>query len=93
VIRLAPACDIAGATATTPRAPGVSTYTKLRTISPDYSGTLTDVFPGGCVTYQFSFQRGPHIGLIENFESAVALYPRHELAIELKRRLGVTLGP
>jgi hypothetical protein len=71
----------------------VSTYTKLRTISPQYSGTLTDVFPGGCVTYQFSFQRGPHIGLIEDFETSVGLYPRQELAIKLHRQLGVTLGP
>jgi len=93
LIRLAPICDVAGATATTPRAPGVSTYIRLRTIAPQYSGTLTDAFPGGCVTYQFSFQRGPHIALIENFESAVALYPRQQLAVELHRQLGVTLGP
>ncbi|HUJ67346.1 MAG TPA: hypothetical protein VLX59_17495 [Acidimicrobiales bacterium] len=92
-VRLEAACDVAGATATTPRGPGVSTYTKLRTISPRYSGTLIDVFPGGCVTYQFNFQRGPHIGLIENFESAVALFPRQQLAVELHRRLGITLGP
>jgi hypothetical protein len=92
LVRLEPACDVAGATATTPRGPGVSTYTTLRTISPRYSGSLIDVFPGGCVSYQFNFQRGPHIALIENFESAVALYPRQELAVELHRRLGITLG-
>lgn len=92
-VRLVPTCDVTDATATTPRAPGVSTYSKLRTVSPRYSGTLTDVFPGGCVTYQFDFQRGPHIALIEDFESAVALYPRQELAVELHHRLGISLGP
>jgi hypothetical protein len=93
VVRLKPTCDIAGATVTAPRAAGVSTYSKVRTISPRYSGTLMDVFPGGCITYQFGFQRGPHIALIENFESAVALYPRQELAVVLHHRLGISLGP
>lgn len=92
-VRLVPACDVTGATATTPRGPGVSTYIKLRTISPLYAGTLSDVFSGGCITYRFGFQRGAHIALIEDFESAVALYSRQELSVQLHRKLGVTLGP
>lgn len=93
VVQLVPHCDVTGATVVTPRGPGVSTYRKLRTIAPRYAGTLTDVFPGGCVTYQFDFQRGAHIALIENFESTVALFPRQQLAVDLHRRLGVSLGP
>jgi hypothetical protein len=93
VVRLAPTCDVSGATPTPPRAPGVSTYTELRSISPLYAGTLSDVFSGGCITYRFGFERGQHIALIEDFESAVALYPRQELSVQLHRQLGVTLGP
>jgi hypothetical protein len=92
-IELASACDVAGATPTTPRAPGVRTYTRLRSISPRYSGTLLDAFTGGCVSYRFDFQRGPHIALIEEFESAVDLFPRQELSLELHKRIGVTVGP
>jgi hypothetical protein len=92
-IELASACDVAGATPSPPRGPGVRTYTRLRSISPRYSGTLLDAFVGGCVSYQFDFPRGPHIALMEEFESAVNLYPRQELSLELHKRLGVTLDP
>lgn len=91
-VALLPACNVDGATPTTPRAPGARTYTSLRSISPDYSGTLTDVFAGGCVTYEFQFRRGPHIALMEEFEGAVTLYPRQQLSVEVHRRLGVSIG-
>ena len=92
-VALRASCDVAGATSTTPRGPGVATYIWLRSIAPRYAGTLTDQFAGGCVTYQFDFQRGPHITLMEDFEAAVTLYPRQELAVQVHQRLGVTLGP
>jgi hypothetical protein len=92
-IELVSACNVDGATPTPPRAPGVRTYTRLRSISPRYSGTLLDAFAGGCVTYQFDFQRGPHIALMEEFQGAIGLYPRQELSIELHKALGVTLDP
>jgi len=91
-VALLPACDVADATPTSPRAPGARTYTVLRTVSPRYAGTLTDVFAGGCVTYQFDFQRGPHIALMEEFEGAITLYPRQQLSVEVHRRLGVSIG-
>lgn len=92
-VRLVPACDVSGATPTAPRGPGVSTYTELRSITPLYAGTISDVFSGGCITYRFSFERGQHIALIEDFESAITLYPRQQLSVQLHRKLGVTLGP
>ncbi len=91
-VALLPSCSVAGATPTTPRGPGVRTYIVLRSIAPRYAGVLEDVFAGGCVTYDFDFQRGPHIPLMEEFEGAVTLYPRHQLAIEVHDRLGVPLG-
>lgn len=85
-------CDPAGATPVTARAAGARTLARLRSISPRYAGTLIDVFSGGCVTYAFDFLRGPHIGLMADFESAVSLYPRQELAAQLHRLLGTGLG-
>jgi hypothetical protein len=92
-VELRSACDVTGATPTTPRDIGVRTYTRLTSLSPRYAGTLFDVFAGGCVTYQFDFQRGPHIALMEEFEASVAFYPRQQLTLDLHRRLGVTLSP
>ena len=48
--------------------------------------------PGGCVTYTFDFSRGSQIALTEEFEAAVGLYPRQQLRLVLKRKLGVELN-
>ena len=39
-----------GASPEPPRTIGGRTYLRLERISPRYTGTLYDVFPGGCVT-------------------------------------------
>ena len=86
-------CDIRQAVPRTPRAIGVRTYLQLRSISPRYAGTITDVFPGGCVTYRFDFRRGPHIPLMADLEQAVRLLPRQQLRIDVRRELHLELGP
>ena len=86
-------CETTGAVPTTPRAEGVRTSIRLRTISPRYTGTLADVFAGGCVTYDFDFARGPHIGLMEQLSTTVGLVPRRELRLELRDELEVDLDP
>jgi hypothetical protein len=93
LVRLAPSCDVTGATPTTPRATGVRTSIQLTAISPRYAGVLADVFAGGCITYAFDFPRGPHIGLMEDLMGAVILSSRHELALRVHHDLGVLLGP
>lgn len=87
------ACDVTGAVATTPRAEGVRTSIRLEAISPRYTGTLTDVFAGGCVTYRFDFARGPHIALMEQLTSTVDLFPRRELGVEIHDQYGIDLDP
>jgi hypothetical protein len=86
-------CEVAGATPVQPRADGVRTYSRLRSIRPRYTGTLYDVFPGGCLTTRFDFQRGPHIALMEDLGQAVELLPRRQLRLELRHDLGVELDP
>lgn len=92
-VQLVRGCNVSGAPPTTPRAPGVRTYRHLESISPRYRGTLYDVFPGGCVTYDFNFARGPHIALTEGFQASVALMSRTELRFRLHKKLGLTLDP
>jgi hypothetical protein len=92
-VRLAPTCDLAGATPTTSRTAGVRSSLHLTSIDPRYAGTLYDVFPGGCVSYRFDLQRGPHIAVIQEFEQALALMSRHQLRLQLHQKLGLDLGP
>ena len=92
-VRLTASCQTAGASPSPARAPGVLTYTRLSSISPRFAGTLYDVFPGGCVSYAFDFAMGSQIALTEQFEGAVGLYPRQQLRLILKQKLGVELNP
>jgi serine/threonine protein kinase len=92
-VELARSCDISGATPTTPRADGVRTYLAVESIAPRYAGTLSDVFPGGCVTYEFDFARGPHIPLIDDFEHEVGLRSRRDLRLALHTDYRIDLGP
>ena len=92
-VRLTPTCDTVGAGPSPARAPGVLTYTRLTAISPRFAGTLYDVFPGGCVSYGFDFTLGSQIALVEQFEEAVGLYPRQQLRLVLRQKLGVELDP
>ncbi|MDQ3897350.1 MAG: hypothetical protein M3326_08955 [Actinomycetota bacterium] len=86
-------CDVTGAVPATPRAEGVRTSIRLVAIAPRYTGTLTDAFAGGCVTYRFDFARGPHIALMEQLGAAVGLFSRRELSLDLHHQLGVDLDP
>jgi hypothetical protein len=92
-VRLIAACRPGDASPSPPRAPGAVTYTRLASITPRFAGSLYDVFPGGCVSYSFDFALGSQISLMEQFEQAVGLYPRQQLRLVLKRKLGVELGP
>jgi len=93
VVELLPSCDTTGATPTTPRADGVRTYMRPRSIDPRYAGLLTDVFPGGCISYQFDFARGPHIALIDDFEHEIGLRARRDLRLALDSTYSIHLDP
>ena len=92
-VRLSARCATGGASPSPQRAPGVLSYTRLTSISPRFAGALYDVFPGGCVSYQFDFTLGEHIALMEQFQSAVGLYPVQQLRLVLKQKLGVEISP
>lgn len=92
-VRLSAGCDPGPATALPPRSPGGRSYLLLSSIAPRYSGMLFDVFPGGCVTYRFDFARDRHIALMAELQSAVGLLARRQLRLELRRELGIELGP
>ncbi|HZC71280.1 MAG TPA: hypothetical protein VE442_11335 [Jatrophihabitans sp.] len=92
-VTLHAACDLPAATPIEPRTPGGRSYLELRSIDPDYSGTMFDVFPGGCVSYRFDFTRGAHIALIAELQQSVGFISRPDLQRHLQARLGVRLDP
>jgi hypothetical protein len=92
-VQLDPACSIGAATPIAPRALGGRTYLFLQAIDPRYAGTMYDVFPGGCVSYRFDFERGPHIALMAQLQSAVGFVSRQQLRLDVDRQLGVRLDP
>jgi hypothetical protein len=92
-VELIAGCQTGGASPSPARAPGVLTYTRLDSTEPRFAGRLYDVFPGGCVTYTFDFATGSQIALMEQFQTAVELYPRQQLRLVLKQQLGVELNP
>ena len=90
-VRLTPACQTKDASPSPARAPGVLTYTRLRSISPRFAGHPVRRVPGRRRGYQFDFTLGSQIALMEQFEEAVGLYPRQQLRLVLKQKLGVEL--
>jgi hypothetical protein len=92
-VRFRRTCDVRSATPMAPRDDGVRTYVELDAVSPDYAGRMLDVFPGGCVTYEFAFERGPHITLVDDLRVAVGLQARRELRRELREDIGADLDP
>jgi hypothetical protein len=90
---LTDACDVEGASPERPKAEGVSSFVRVREVSPLYAGERYDVFAGGCMRTSFAFPRGPHIPLMEELGAAVGLVRRSELAVDLRDELGVELDP
>jgi hypothetical protein len=93
VVSLRPGCGVVRGTPETSPAPGVRRYLDPRSIRPRYIGTRYDVFPGGCVSYEFDFRRGQHIALMADLGVLVGLESRRELRGEVRRRLGGELRP
>lgn len=90
-VGLAESCDGAAGAPMAARAAGVRTSVHLRSISPRYAGTITDEFAGGCVTYEFDFERGAHIPLMEELLGTVGLVSRRDLGLRLERELRTEL--
>lgn len=92
-VRLLARCDVSGAVPTRSSAEGIRSFTRLASITPRFEGARHDVFAGGCLSYEFDFDRGPHIALMEELEQAIDLLPRRELRLVVRRDLGLELDP
>jgi hypothetical protein len=66
---------------------------RVDSIDPRYAGQLLDVFPGGCVTVDYDFERGRHVALVTELQAVVGLFTRLELRQALAADLDVRLDP
>ncbi len=55
------------------------------------SGMRVYEFPGGCVTYRFTFAAGTDVSLLREAEQALAFQPRVTLVSEVRERSGLRL--
>jgi hypothetical protein len=80
IVTLTRSCDVRGAVLV-PSAPdeaGLQRYERPSSLPPHYVATRFYVFPGGCVTYRFSFARGSSFGLAIEVSDAIEFFSRAE---------------
>ncbi len=73
------------------RQPGTQQFERQLSRAPRYSGLRYYTFPGGCVTYQFSFTPGASPTLAGAVGSALSFEPRSVLVDYLRRTEGLAL--
>ncbi len=90
-ITLTAACDTSGAQQTPSDQPGTRRFERPLSLRPQFTDLRFYLFPGGCVTYRFSFTRGASPLLAIPLDSAVTLMPRATLVQYIKHTEGLAL--
>jgi tRNA A-37 threonylcarbamoyl transferase component Bud32/membrane-associated phospholipid phosphatase len=90
-ITLSAACDVAGARPVPSDQPGARRFERQLSQRPRFTALRFYVFPGGCVTYQFSFVPGASPLLAIPVNGAVGFLPRATLADHIKNTEGLAL--
>jgi hypothetical protein len=85
IVRLTAACDLTGAAEVTSEQPGARRYLRIDRNPAGFSATRSYVFPGGCITQQFTAVAGGQ-QLISETSSAIGFTTREELGEALSRR-------
>jgi hypothetical protein len=75
---LTAACDVHGAIEVPPEVgePPMKRYEEPNVLPPTFSGNRYYVFPGGCVTYRFSFLPGATFAQVVEASEALTFYSR-----------------
>jgi len=90
-VTLTAACDTAGARQIPSGQPGMQQFERQLSRAPRYSALRYYTFPGGCVTYQFSFAPGASPHLASAVNGAVGYMPRAALVSHVKNTEGLAL--
>jgi hypothetical protein len=90
-VTLTAACDTSGARQFPSGQPGVGRYEHLLSLAPRFTGLRFYTFPGGCITYRFSFAPGASPTLASAADSALSFQPRSALVDYVRRTEGLAL--
>jgi hypothetical protein len=90
-IALTATCDTAGAVRIPSDQPGAARLERPLSLRPSFALQRFYAFPGGCVTYQFSFVPGAAPALAIPVDSAVAFQPRSDLVSYVRSTEGLAL--
>ena len=90
-ITLSAACDVAGARPVPSDQPGTRRFDRQLSQRPQFAALRFYAFPGGCVTYQFSFVPGASPLLAIPVNGAVGFVPRARLVDHIKNTEGLAL--
>jgi membrane-associated phospholipid phosphatase len=90
-ITLAAACDTAGARQIPSDQPGTRRFERPLSLVSQFSDLRFYTFPGGCVTYRFSFAPGASPMLASAADTALSFQPRQALVDFVQRTEGLAL--
>ena len=90
-VTLTAACDTSGARQIPSGQPGMRRYEHPLSPAPRFTALRFDTFPGGCITYRFSFAPGASPGLASAGASALSFRPRSALVDYVRRTEGLAL--
>jgi tRNA A-37 threonylcarbamoyl transferase component Bud32 len=90
-IVLTAACNTSGARQIPSNQPGTRRFEKPLSLVPQFSDLRFYTFPGGCVTYRFSFAPGASPVLAVATDIAVAFVPRSRLVAFIRHSEGLAL--
>ena len=90
-VTLTAACDTTGAQQIPSDQPGTRRFERPLSLVPQFSSLRFYTFPGGCVTYRFSFTSGASPVLGDAAGSALSFQPRPTLVDFVRRTEGLAL--
>ena len=90
-VTLTAACDTSGAHQIPSDQPGMRRFERPLTLVPRFSSLRFYTFPGGCVTYRFSFAPDASPVLAGAADTAVAFMPRSAIVGYVRRTEGLAL--
>jgi hypothetical protein len=90
-VTLTAACDTSGAHQIPSDQPGMRRFEHLVSLTPQFAGLRFYTFPGGCVTYRFTFAPGASPTLADAAASALSFQPRSALVHFIRRTEGLAL--
>jgi len=90
-VTLSASCDVAGARPVPSDQPGTRRFDRPLSQRPQFAALRFYTFPGGCVTYQFSFAPGASPLLAIPVNGAVGFVPRARLVDYIRNSEGLAL--